>query len=325
MKPEAEHDEPLNQHSPEVLEKLRKLLMVKQESEHAGEAEQALAAAQRIAVKYRIDLAKVKVVHIDPISKEPFTAREFVYGSRLYEPMDAKYIIWLLQQHFGVAVTYMVKTKRDEDGQAVKSEKSFRHMYQKERVVELLGRHSDTEFAAYAFEYLRTIFPKLWRKHKARTGCNMESRRSFYRGVYEGIHTALVRARDSAEKEEFLKLAADERKDIENRYALALVTSKKELKQELNERHPLLGTKRFKPDNIYDPASRNAGFQHGTRVKINRPLASTEKSALPRKRRAATEEKKCRCIKGIGLMGAELGIVKDCPIHGEKSGYLSFT
>lgn len=29
----------------------------------------------------------------------------------------------------------------------------------------------------------------------------------------------------------------------------------------------------------------------------------------------------CKCVRGLGLYGAELAIAKDCPVHGENSGY----
>jgi len=35
----------------------------------------------------------------------------------------------------------------------------------------------------------------------------------------------------------------------------------------------------------------------------------------------STAALKCKCIKGIGLNGGELGIVEDCPIHGDGTPY----
>ncbi len=104
-KPKSEeYDEPLENHSPEVIERLQKLKKLAERSDSEGEMQAAMAAAQKIAIKHGIDLAKVKVVDIDPVTKEPFTERGFKYGTKVYNPMEVKYIAHILQEYFGAAL-----------------------------------------------------------------------------------------------------------------------------------------------------------------------------------------------------------------------------
>lgn len=273
MTTETEYDEQLENHSPAVLERLQKLLRLGQHaSTSEGEVQNAMAAAQKLATKHKIDLGRVKVLDTDPVSKEPFIERAFKYGSKVYKPMEVKYIGWILQEFFGVAVVRQEKFDKERDKAGA--------IHCRSLFLKIIGRQSDVEFATYAYEYLREVFPKLWRKHKAETGADMEARRSYYYGVMQGINRVLEDARKETEQVEFAALPDAERRQTETSYQLMIVGEEAALKAEVKTLHPMLVYKKDRPGNIYDPAARSAGFQAGLKVKIHRPLESSQKGAL---------------------------------------------
>lgn len=273
-KTDAEYDEDIEQLSPEAkakMDKLQKLLRLHQNAGTPEEAEAAMARAQEIATRYNIELARVKVLDVDPLTKEPFLERSFVYGSKMYRPMEIKYIQNLLAEFFSVScfTGQRWNNERVAEGET----------YCVDRKLFIFGRQSDVMFASYVYEYLRAVFPKLWRKYKAGSGKEMDARRSFYYGVYCGIHANLRTVREQTVLDSIAELPEAERKQTSSNYQLMVVGEKEERKKEMDDRYSIV-YRTQKSGNIYDGEARSAGRTAGLKVKISRALGDNKKSSI---------------------------------------------
>lgn len=267
-----DHDEPLSNHSPEIQEKLRALMMMHKHATTEGEANAALGRAQAIATKHQIDLARIQVVHRDPIKKENYVEITIPYGTKVYQPMEVKYIAWLLEEYYDVAVIWAERWDKEKAKAGLKHNVNL--------VLLVFGPESKVQFAQYAYDFLREVFPKLWRKAKSTRRMQMDQRRAYYYGVYQGMAVNLQREKEKAQKEGFEALPENERKDVQKGYELMVISAQEELKKEKKAKHPVLGKKKFKSGNIYDPEARSAGFHAGIKIQVNRPLPDSSRSKL---------------------------------------------
>ena len=158
-----------------VIERVARLLALA-ESPNAHEAEAAMAAAQRLMLKYNVELA----------------AGARAYGFRhLGAPSgrigeDERVLASILAKHFFVEVIW-VPVYRAREGK-------------RGSVLEICGTPENLEMAEYAHAFLRHTARELWEEHKKKSGeRSNRDRRTFLAGVMTGFADKLgTQARKSA-------------------------------------------------------------------------------------------------------------------------------
>lgn len=148
-----------------VLERISRLLALA-ESANVHEAQAAMGAAQRLMLKYNLDVAKARA------------ARE--YGFRhLGEPSgrvgeSERIVGGILAMHFFVeAIWVPVYVPRDG---------------KRGSVLEICGTHANLELAAYVHAFLHHTAEHLWREHKRTHGVQSnKDRRTYLSGVMLGF------------------------------------------------------------------------------------------------------------------------------------------
>ena len=153
-----------------ALEKIARLLtLANSPNEH--EAHAAMAAAQRLMLKY----------NLEECTKA--TARDYVYRhlgrptGRVYEA--PRILALILSEHFFVE-TIWVSVWRPLEGK-------------RGSVIEVCGTHANVEMAEYAHDFLIATSDRLWREHKRNNGINSDrDRRAFLAGVMTGFRGKLL-------------------------------------------------------------------------------------------------------------------------------------
>lgn len=220
---------PVNQ---DVIDKIKKLLRVDEERGNSqAESEQALMAAQRLALRHGINLDEIDTteeVESEPIVGEDFTPERHGGGecaSRL--PTAHKYIAWILEKYFRVSIIYITKWETFTD-KGVEREGRVRRL-------QLFGKKTNVQIAIYVYKFLHREFGELWREHKRKFEAPMSSRNSFYYGLYCGLDEKLNATLGQVEQETAKQL---EHKGTS--MALVLVDEKKKVDQAVHEAHPRL-------------------------------------------------------------------------------------
>lgn len=154
-----------------VIEKITRLLALA-ESPNQHEAEAAMVAAQRLLLKYNVDLANAA-------GAQGYRFRHLGEPSgRIYEP--ERLLATILARHFFVEAIW-VSVFRPLEGKSGS-------------VLEICGTPENLEIAAYVWDYLRTTAERLWRDHKREQGVTSDrERRAYLAGVMAGIHDKLAR------------------------------------------------------------------------------------------------------------------------------------
>lgn len=226
--------------------KLKKLLRLGQQGSGGTQAEMesALETAQRLAVKYNIDLSQIDLT--DSSVLEPIIEEELrTCKGKFRRPPCNKFVVNILIQFFNVEAVYM------KGGSTIV----------------FFGRKQDVEFAIYLYGYLKNTFTKLWRKYKQEYGVPMSSRASYFFGLFAGLQDKLSKAKDEAEKEQ-IALGMDSQ-----RYALAVVNEEERRQAAVNNAHPILRKCRTKfTANVNDNHAVNHGVAKGRTIQINPAL-----------------------------------------------------
>jgi hypothetical protein len=162
-----------------VIERVARLLALA-ESPNVHEAEAAMAAAQRLMLKYNVEL------------RHDGGAR--AYGFRhLGEPSGRvgeaeRVLASILAKHFFVEVIW-VPVYRAREGK-------------RGSVLEICGSPENLEMAEYAHAFLRHTARELWDEHKTKTGeRSNRDRRTFLAGVMTGFADKLARQASRAASE----------------------------------------------------------------------------------------------------------------------------
>lgn len=152
-----------------VLERISKLLALA-ESSNANEAQSAMAAAQRLMLKYNLDAAEARAPR--------------GYGFRhLGQPTGRvseaeRLIASILMRHFFVEAIW-VGVYRPLEGKAG-------------RVLEICGAEANLDMAEYVHGFLLATSEKLWKDHKRQLNIKGDrDRRSYLSGVMMGFHSKL--------------------------------------------------------------------------------------------------------------------------------------
>jgi hypothetical protein len=129
--------------------------------------------------------------------------------------------------------------------------------------VDIIGSPADIDFAIYVFHYLRQTFFRCWNEFK-RVHANPD-KASYYRGLRDGLNTALKEAKQRAEE----SYGSDDRQT----YGLVLVDQQAAIKQYVDEHYGKL-RKRSGARRKMHSGSYAAGESKGRTIQINRPLPS---------------------------------------------------
>lgn len=224
----------------QVIEKLQKLLRLS-ESANRHEAELAMARAQEIAIKYKIELASVSA------ADQPAEAfeRESIERKATFQQ---KFVDWIVRKHFNIHLVHAA------------GQRSKRVWY--------IGKPTDIAFAKYVYDFLNAEFPRLWTKHQRDTRCGQGERITYFYGLYQGLDAKLTEARKRAESE-----GLNGNADLANRYALAVVRDEEGLKRAVGIYFPDLSKARASRINVQSSGTFQAGRAAGGNININRPIA----------------------------------------------------
>lgn len=225
-----------------LIKKLQALLRVRTDrGASQNEMEIALAAAQRMAIKHKIDLATI----CDESTEDESLGGEIIrkifkttFESETREPACSLYVCAILKKFFSVKLVALKPGVK----------------------LAVIGKESDVDFAIYVYAYLRGTFNKLWYVEKDLYEYNDSSRDSFFRGLYDGLQTKLADVQMEMEKE------------APEKYALVLVADESKLVAKLKEFYPSLRQEKAKFGK-YDHSAYESGKEQGGKVGINKPLS----------------------------------------------------
>jgi len=152
-----------------VIERVARLLALA-ESPNVHEAEAAMAAAQRLMLKYNVELAAGARAYAFRQLGDP--------SGRVGE--DERVLAAILAKHFFVEVIW-VPAYRVREGK-------------RGSVLEICGTTENLAMAEYAHAFLRHTARELWEEHKKKTGSRSNrDRRTFLAGVMTGFADKLAR------------------------------------------------------------------------------------------------------------------------------------
>lgn len=253
----------------DIANKLIALVALARESKEAGEVENALASANRLALKHRINMASISVEDAGvskPSSEEFVTEDVKVAKGDQRRPPAFKYISDLLVAHFRVRIVmHRMQYFNHQSG---------RYLFKSGSTVSFIGRKSDVVFAQYAFEFLHHAFTRLWREHKRKTGAMMCERNSFYNGLWRGFDKKLRDSKAGAEAEVIQELEQTGKSSLSDSTAIILVKESEKLEQAVNGFHPVLTTVKIDYNkNVFGGEAFSKGYEKGKRLDVNVPLA----------------------------------------------------
>jgi hypothetical protein len=227
----------------EILEKLRKLLRLADRSRGATEheAKAALAKAHELMTRYNIDSAMLRTEREASSGGTDFKVNSSkVELPKTLNPADLL-ILSLLQSHFNVRVILLRGSK--------------------ETPVDIIGAPLDVEYAVFVFNFLRETFFRCWNEFKHTA--NKADRKSYYRGLHDGLKAALDSARQRAES----SYSAEQR----SRYQIVLVDANAIIDRHVAQKYGKLRSRRQQRRRV-DSESYVAGKSKGATIRINRPL-----------------------------------------------------
>lgn len=152
-----------------ALDKIRKLLALA-ESANQNEAEAAMAAAQKLMLKY----------NLEEVARN--RTREFT-ATHLGEPTgrvqeSQRVLAAILHKFFFVEVLWLSVWRPEQAKRGT--------------ILEVCGTPPNVEMAKYVYSFLTEASERLWREHKARRGIRQDRhRRSFIAGVMTGFYKKL--------------------------------------------------------------------------------------------------------------------------------------
>jgi hypothetical protein len=250
-----------------ILDKIRKLLQVDPaKGSTQSEAEQALMAAQRLALKHNIDLASVDTSADtsagEPIINQPWTPQREGGGecaARL--PTCHKFITWILERYFGVKVIEITKWGEYED--------KGRKLEGRRKSLSIVGRQSNVQISIYVYGYLHREFMDLWHDHNKRYNSSMADRNGFFYGLYIGLSEKLEKDKGAVEAEAQAELGSEA---TSRSVALMLVGEKEKVDQRVKEAHPRLKYRTVPNGPINDYGALYSGKEAGHKIEIKTAL-----------------------------------------------------
>lgn len=198
--------------------KVQKLLKLSKSCNQA-EAELAFSKAKALAEKYDLDLEMAAILGED-VEREPFDEQDVAKVGRL--PVIHKYIVHLIQEFFKVSVIYSYGYRGT--------------------TISFIGRRNDIVIAKGVYEQLLTTFDWLWKNYKKQNDLPNSMKGSYMFGLKDGLWSKLNDARKETFQNKILELPEEIRDSSKGKLELALIDEKKQLRNEVTNRHPRLRT-----------------------------------------------------------------------------------
>jgi hypothetical protein len=161
-----------------ILDLVQKLLRLADTSRGATEheAESALAKAEELMIRHKIDSAMLRMSHGSEDLPGIAVQKEVINLPKTINPADML-ILSLLQNHFNVRIVL------------------FKHSHA--TPVDIIGTWEDVQFAIHVFHFLRKTFSRCWKEFKS--AASFPDRKSYYRGLHDGHRSAILEGKKRAE------------------------------------------------------------------------------------------------------------------------------
>ena len=227
---------------PNILDLIQKLLRLADTSRGATEheAETAMAKAEELMIRHKIDSAMLRMSHGAEDLPGIAVKKEVINLPKTINPADML-ILSLLQNHFNVRIVL------------------FKHSHA--TPVDIIGTWEDVQFAIHVFHFLRETFSRCWKEFKV--AASFPDRKSYYRGLHDGLKSAILEGKKRAEA----AASTEER----CQYQIVLVDTFAAIDRYMGEQHGQLRKRRSRNSRVYSE-SYQAGKAKGENIKINRTL-----------------------------------------------------
>lgn len=232
----------INQINQNIVDRIRKLLKVAHSTEVQAEAEAFLQKAQELAMENNINIAKLG--NAAPQNQEIVKGNINNNTSRL--PVTNNYVSSILQKYFNVRV---ILTGSRETG----------------RILSIIGKEQDVEFATFLYGYLNTTFMNLWKQYKDKYNAQTTARASFFLGLYRGLAAKLTANKQQVEQS---SLDASQKEQ----YGLILVNDEKRLELAVNGFFNKVRSVAPAKVNLNNGHAINSGFEQGGKINIHAGL-----------------------------------------------------
>lgn len=255
---------------PQLLEKIKKLMRVDPErGATPEEAAQALALAQKLALKHGVDLGQLDTAEVTAAG-EPFEEVEFIpkrkdgLEVKTKLPVCHKWIAKILTRYFSVDIIYSqrygkYKNRDGTEGQGWR------------RILLINGRKTNVQIAIYVYGFLFNEFNQRWEDHcKGQDMRTLWSERNgFYYGIFVGLDAKLEKEKGRAEREIQQQLKAAKSNACT---ALIIQNEEEKLAAEVKMRHPRLRYITIGSDNVGNWDTYGAGKKAGGKINIHSAL-----------------------------------------------------
>ena len=242
-----------------IIERVRKLLRLS-ESTNENEAQLALAAAQRYANEYALDLACLASGEEE---KQEEYIKDDIFTGTNRRSITHTYVCWILQNHFNVKVLNSSGTR-------------YLGVH-----IHLIGQKTDVEIAKYVYGYLTHTFMELWRNYKSKNNIPITLRDSFLYGCYNGLDKKLAASRENDKKDKFdgveRVLGAESRNQAENKYALMVIKKKDGLENAVSTFFPKLRRGNSREYRNHNATVFNDGVSSGSKISLNKAIGGAQK------------------------------------------------
>src|SRR6201996_7267462 len=225
----------------EIIKKLQALLrMTMDRGCTQGEMENAMAMAQKLAFKYRINLDELRenVAETTTDLGGDIIKKIFKSNNTDRHPDSNEYICVILNNFFGVRVILIERSSK----------------------IGVVGKEIDVDFAIYVYQFLRATFKKLWYVSKFENVLPEDSKHSFYRGLFESLGEKLALSQKEVEQE------------VGDKYAIVIVDNAKRLAEKYNEFFPDQKSSRARIARPKDIEAYEDGLEKGRKININQPI-----------------------------------------------------
>jgi Protein of unknown function (DUF2786) len=231
----------------DILDKIHKLLRLADRSRGATEheAKVALSKAEELMTRHKIDSAMLRMARGSHDLPESEIKKDNVSLPKTLNPADLL-ILSLLQSQFNVRCVL-----GHSNGHTP---------------VDILGTAEDVQYALYVFHFLRETFFRCWNEFKVTL--REPNRKSYYRGLHDGLKAALIEGKKKAEAEASAEAC--------RQYEIVLVDNAAALNRYVTETYGKL-RKRSSRSNRVQSESYTAGKAKGSTLQINRALNGGEK------------------------------------------------
>ncbi|MEI8386854.1 MAG: DUF2786 domain-containing protein [Verrucomicrobiota bacterium] len=225
-----------------ILDLVQKLLRLADTSRGATEheAESALAKAEELMTRHKIDSAMLRMSHGSEDLPGIAVQKEVINLPKTINPADML-ILSLLQNHFNVRIVLFKNAHATP--------------------VDIIGTWEDVQFAIHVFHFLRETFSRCWNEFKV--SASTPDRKSFYRGLHDGLKSAILEGKKRAEA----AASTEER----SRYQIVLVDTAAAIDRYMGERYGQLRKRRSRSSRVYSE-SYQAGKAKGGKIEIKRAL-----------------------------------------------------